>query len=88
MTPWSQTSVMHPIWSCNVCGGVAYTCCSMYPHRKKSSGVKSGEIGDHFSTLPYPIISQTLRHSCLQNIFSEAVMEFGNHINGYGCVED
>ncbi|GBN93909.1 hypothetical protein AVEN_30298-1 [Araneus ventricosus] len=42
--------------SCNVCRGVAYTCCLRYPHRKKSLGVKSGERRGHSWKPPYPII--------------------------------
>ncbi|GBM17233.1 hypothetical protein AVEN_223781-1 [Araneus ventricosus] len=42
--------------SCNVGGGVAYTCCLRYHHRKKSIGVRSGERGGHSWKPPYPII--------------------------------
>ncbi|GBN09980.1 hypothetical protein AVEN_61204-1, partial [Araneus ventricosus] len=33
----AQESVIRFRSSCNVCGGVAYTRCLMYPHRKKSN---------------------------------------------------
>ncbi|GBL93843.1 hypothetical protein AVEN_153610-1 [Araneus ventricosus] len=38
----AQTSVMRRRRSCNVGGGVPYTCPFMCPHKKKSNGVKSG----------------------------------------------
>ncbi|GBM85498.1 hypothetical protein AVEN_167647-1 [Araneus ventricosus] len=40
----AQASVMRRLRSCNVGGGVAYTCPFMCPH-KKSNGVESGELG-------------------------------------------
>ena len=42
--------------SCNICGGVAYTCCFRYLNRKKSSGVRSSKCEGQSSTPPYPII--------------------------------
>ncbi|GBN85562.1 hypothetical protein AVEN_37034-1 [Araneus ventricosus] len=43
--------------SWNVGGGVAYTRCLMYSHRKKSNGFRSGERGGHSTQLPYPMTS-------------------------------
>ncbi|GBO19726.1 hypothetical protein AVEN_274332-1 [Araneus ventricosus] len=37
----AQASVIHRRRSCNVGGGVAYTCPFMCLHKKKSNGVKS-----------------------------------------------
>ncbi|GBO46514.1 hypothetical protein AVEN_199514-1 [Araneus ventricosus] len=39
----TRASVMRFRSSCNVGGGVAYTRCLMYPHRKKSNGFRSVE---------------------------------------------
>ncbi|GBM50187.1 hypothetical protein AVEN_90317-1, partial [Araneus ventricosus] len=41
----AQASVMRPRRSCNVGGGVAYTCPFMCPHKKKSHRINSGERG-------------------------------------------
>ncbi|GBN07653.1 hypothetical protein AVEN_107925-1 [Araneus ventricosus] len=38
----AQASIKRRRRSCNVGGGVAYTCPFMCPHKKKSNGVKSG----------------------------------------------
>ncbi|GBM30620.1 hypothetical protein AVEN_18314-1 [Araneus ventricosus] len=48
----AQASVMLRRRSCNVGGGVAYTCPFMCPHKKKSNGVKSGERGGHSAKPP------------------------------------
>ncbi|GBO14223.1 hypothetical protein AVEN_16893-1 [Araneus ventricosus] len=41
--------------SSNVGGGVAYTRCFMYPHRKKSNMFRSGERGGDSTQPPYPM---------------------------------
>ncbi|GBM49158.1 hypothetical protein AVEN_148082-1 [Araneus ventricosus] len=51
----AQASVTRFRSSCNVCGGVAYTRCLMYPHRQKSNGFRSGERGGHSTQPPYPM---------------------------------
>ncbi|GBL88387.1 hypothetical protein AVEN_103039-1 [Araneus ventricosus] len=51
----AQASVIRFRSSCNVGGGVAYTRCLIYPHRKKSSGFRSGERGGHSTQPPYPM---------------------------------
>ncbi|GBO02620.1 hypothetical protein AVEN_71588-1 [Araneus ventricosus] len=51
----AQASVIRFRSSCNVGGGVAYTRCLMYPHRKKSNGFRSGERGGHSTQAPYPM---------------------------------
>ncbi|GBL78048.1 hypothetical protein AVEN_143355-1 [Araneus ventricosus] len=51
----AQASVIRFRSACNVGGGVAYTHCLMYPHRKKSNGFRSGERGGHSTQPPYPI---------------------------------
>ncbi|GBM16810.1 hypothetical protein AVEN_261126-1 [Araneus ventricosus] len=53
----AQASVMRCRRSCNVGGGVAYTCPFMCPHKKKSNGVKLGERGGHSTKPPYPTTS-------------------------------
>ncbi|GBM47863.1 hypothetical protein AVEN_91846-1 [Araneus ventricosus] len=50
-----QVSVTRFRSSCSVGGGVAYTCCLMYPHSKKSNGFRSGERGSHSTQPPYPM---------------------------------
>ncbi|GBN40252.1 hypothetical protein AVEN_106827-1 [Araneus ventricosus] len=47
----AQASVIQ--FRSSVGGGVAYTRCLMYPHRKKSNG--SGERGGHSTQPPYPM---------------------------------
>ncbi|GBM09100.1 hypothetical protein AVEN_5284-1 [Araneus ventricosus] len=49
----AQASIIRFQSSCNVGGGVAYTRCLMYPHRKKSNGFRSGEGGGHSTQPPY-----------------------------------
>ncbi|GBM66041.1 hypothetical protein AVEN_39593-1 [Araneus ventricosus] len=49
-----QTSVIRFRSYCNVGGGVAYTRCLMYPHRKKSNGFRAGESGRGSTQPPYP----------------------------------
>ncbi|GBM41985.1 hypothetical protein AVEN_146901-1 [Araneus ventricosus] len=49
----AQASVIRFRSSYNVGGGVAYTRCLMYPHRKKSNGFRSGERGRHSTQPPY-----------------------------------
>ncbi|GBL84666.1 hypothetical protein AVEN_191122-1 [Araneus ventricosus] len=44
-----QASVIRFRSSCNVGGGVAYTRCLMYPHRKKSNGFRSGKEKEGFT---------------------------------------
>ncbi|GBN42418.1 hypothetical protein AVEN_123103-1 [Araneus ventricosus] len=51
----AQASVIRFRSSCNVGGGVAYTRCLMYPHRKKSNGLRSDERGGHSTQPPYPM---------------------------------
>ncbi|GBL80855.1 hypothetical protein AVEN_26278-1 [Araneus ventricosus] len=51
----AQASVTRRRRSCNLGGGVTYTCPFMCPHKKKSNGVKSGEREDHSTTPPYPM---------------------------------
>ncbi|GBM48551.1 hypothetical protein AVEN_184570-1 [Araneus ventricosus] len=51
----AQASVIWFRSSCNVGGGVAYTRCLMYPHRKKSTGCISGEREGHSMQPPYPM---------------------------------
>ncbi|GBO25129.1 hypothetical protein AVEN_232693-1 [Araneus ventricosus] len=51
----AQASVIRFRSSCNVAGGVAYTRRLMYPHRKKSSVLRSRERGGHSTQPPYPI---------------------------------
>ncbi|GBN97569.1 hypothetical protein AVEN_224851-1 [Araneus ventricosus] len=51
----AQASVIQFRSSFSVGGGVAYTRCLMYPHRKKSSGFRSGERGGHSTQPPYPM---------------------------------
>nr|GBL93515.1 hypothetical protein AVEN_78145-1 [Araneus ventricosus] len=51
----AQASVIRFRSSCNVGGVVAYTCCLMYPHRKKSNGFRSGERGGHSTQPPNPM---------------------------------
>ncbi|GBM86203.1 hypothetical protein AVEN_239236-1 [Araneus ventricosus] len=51
----AQASVIRFRSSCNVGGGVAYTRCLMYPHRKKSNGFRSGERGGHSTQPKYPM---------------------------------
>ncbi|GBM55294.1 hypothetical protein AVEN_272363-1 [Araneus ventricosus] len=42
----AQSSVIRFRSSCNVGGGVAYTRCLMYPHRKKSNGFRLKRYAD------------------------------------------
>ncbi|GBL92839.1 hypothetical protein AVEN_4543-1 [Araneus ventricosus] len=51
----AQASVIRFLSSCNDGGGVAYTRCLMYLHRKKSNGFRSGERGGHSTQPPYPM---------------------------------
>ncbi|GBN11491.1 hypothetical protein AVEN_173477-1 [Araneus ventricosus] len=51
----AQASVIRFRSSCNVGGGVAYTHCLIYPHRKKSNGFRSDEHGGHSTQPPYPV---------------------------------
>ncbi|GBN69720.1 hypothetical protein AVEN_272430-1 [Araneus ventricosus] len=51
----AQASVIRFQSYCNVAGGVAYTRCLMYPHRKRSNGFRSGERGGHSKHPPYPM---------------------------------
>ncbi|GBO19216.1 hypothetical protein AVEN_20831-1 [Araneus ventricosus] len=51
----AQASVIRFRSSCNVGGGVTYTRCLMYPHRKKSNGFRSGERGGHSTKSQYPM---------------------------------
>ncbi|GBM45182.1 hypothetical protein AVEN_53563-1 [Araneus ventricosus] len=51
----AQASVIRFRSSCNVGGGVAYTRCLMYPHRKKFNGFRSGERGDYSTQPPHPM---------------------------------
>ncbi|GBM31578.1 hypothetical protein AVEN_11749-1 [Araneus ventricosus] len=51
----AQASVIRFRSSCNVRGGVAYTRCLMYHHRKKSNGSRSGERGGHSTQPLYPM---------------------------------
>ncbi|GBN41360.1 hypothetical protein AVEN_53974-1 [Araneus ventricosus] len=57
----AKASVIRFRSSCNV-GGVAYTRCLMYAHRKKSFGFRSGERGVHSTQPPYPM-------TCCWNVF-------------------
>ncbi|GBM12614.1 hypothetical protein AVEN_146792-1 [Araneus ventricosus] len=50
-----QASVIRFRSSCNVGGGVTYTRCLMYLHRKKSNGFRSGERGGNSMQSPYPM---------------------------------
>ena len=52
----AQISVIRFRSSSIVGGGVSYTLCLMYTHRKKSNVFRSGERGDHFTQPPYPMI--------------------------------
>ncbi|GBL89066.1 hypothetical protein AVEN_255206-1 [Araneus ventricosus] len=52
----AQASVIRFRSSCHVGGGVAYTRCLMYQHRKKSNGFRSGECGGHFTQPAYLIL--------------------------------
>ncbi|GBM97427.1 hypothetical protein AVEN_22181-1 [Araneus ventricosus] len=58
----AQASVIRFRSSCNVGGGVAYTRCLMYPHRKKSNGFRSGERGGYSTQPPYPM-------TCCWNVY-------------------
>ncbi|GBM34430.1 hypothetical protein AVEN_226846-1 [Araneus ventricosus] len=63
---------MHRCGSCNVGGGVTYTCCLRYPHMKKSIGIISGERGGHSWKPPYPIIcspNSSSRYTALLMMF-------------------
>ncbi|GBM16134.1 hypothetical protein AVEN_163152-1 [Araneus ventricosus] len=51
----AQASVIRFRSSYNFRGGVAYTRCLMYPHRKKSNGFRSGERGGHSTQPPFPM---------------------------------
>ncbi|GBN39232.1 hypothetical protein AVEN_259531-1 [Araneus ventricosus] len=51
----AQASVIRFRSSCNVGGGVKYTRCLMYPHRKMSNGFRSGERGGYSTQPPYPM---------------------------------
>ncbi|GBM43828.1 hypothetical protein AVEN_166225-1 [Araneus ventricosus] len=51
----AQASVIRFRSSFNVSGGVAYTRCLMYLHRKKSNGFMSGERGGHSTQPLYPM---------------------------------
>ncbi|GBO41960.1 hypothetical protein AVEN_172376-1 [Araneus ventricosus] len=51
----AQAPVIRFRSSYNDGGGVAYTLCLMYPHRKKSNGFRSSERGGHSSQPPYPM---------------------------------
>ncbi|GBN15257.1 hypothetical protein AVEN_229819-1 [Araneus ventricosus] len=51
----AQASIIRYRSSCSVGGGDACTRCSMYPHRKKSNGFRSGERGGHSTQPPYPM---------------------------------
>ncbi|GBL99868.1 hypothetical protein AVEN_162859-1 [Araneus ventricosus] len=51
----AQASVIRFRSSCNVGRWVAYTRCLMYPHRKMSNGLRSGERGGHSTQPPYPM---------------------------------
>ncbi|GBM19585.1 hypothetical protein AVEN_383-1 [Araneus ventricosus] len=57
----AQTSVIRFRSSRNAGGGIAYTRCLMYPHRKKSNEFRSGERGGHSTPPPYPM-------SCCWNV--------------------
>ncbi|GBM43033.1 hypothetical protein AVEN_215167-1 [Araneus ventricosus] len=61
----AQASVIRFRSSCNVGGGVAYTRCLMYPHRKKSNGFRSGERGGKFyaTTIPDDLLLE-----CVPNV--------------------
>ncbi|GBN33752.1 hypothetical protein AVEN_69990-1 [Araneus ventricosus] len=70
----AQASVMRRRRSCNVGGGVAYTCPFMCPHKKKSNGVKSGictrgEKGDplHYATSCHMTLSYNFTKPSAEN---------------------
>ncbi|GBM44374.1 hypothetical protein AVEN_147383-1 [Araneus ventricosus] len=58
----AQASLIRFRSSCNVDGGVVYTRCLIYPHRKKSNRFRSGERGGHSTQPPYPM-------TCCWNVF-------------------
>ncbi|GBM25460.1 hypothetical protein AVEN_196149-1, partial [Araneus ventricosus] len=60
----AQASVIRFRSSCNISGGVAYTRCLMYPHRKRSDGFRSGERGGHSTQPPYPMVVAGMCPEC------------------------